>query len=121
MAAPDLVPVLLRDGTELRLCVGINAICDFEAALVREGFDAERELARLEAGFGTVSAARALIWASAKDQHEGLTLRHVGALMQTNGAALQAGLSEALTRARPEKADDPAGDDAPGKATPPAG
>lgn len=117
---PDLVAVLLRDGTALNLRADVNAICDFEGALVREGFDAWRELSRIEAGLGaTVSAYRALIWACAKDRHEGITLRHVGDLLQADGPPLRAGVLEALRLAAPDREDD--GGDPPGKPTPPAG
>ncbi|MBN8291029.1 hypothetical protein JI664_03535 [Rhodobacter sp. NTK016B] len=116
MRAPELVAVLLRDGTPLRLCADVNALCDFEAEVARTGLDPLRELARIEGGArATLTAQRALIWACAKDHHEGLTPRDVGALMQTDGAALMAGLSEAMERAAPEKSED----DEPGKPTPP--
>lgn len=117
MTGPDLVAVPLRDGTELRLRASINALCDFESVMARDGFDPDRELRRIEAGLGgTVSAVRALIWACAKDQHEGLGLRHVGALIGSDGTALREGLAEALKRAVPDREE---GLEAPGKPQPP--
>lgn len=115
---PGTVPVQLRDGTELRLVASINALCDFEAELARTGLDPVRELARIETGQGgTLSGIRALVWACAKDQHQGLGLRHIGELLQTDGAAIRKGLGEALTRAAAEKEE---GTDPSGKATPPS-
>lgn len=115
---PEMVPVPLRNGTELRLVAGINALCDFEAEMARTGLDPVRELARIEAGQGgTLSGIRALVWACAKDQHPGLTLRPVGDLLQSDGAAIRKGLAEALSRAAPEKDEN---EPAPEKTEPPS-
>ncbi|PWE26645.1 hypothetical protein C4N9_20480 [Pararhodobacter marinus] len=118
MTNPDLVAVPLRDGTELRLVAGVNALCECEAELARAGFNPTQEMKFLNAGIsGTVSAVRALVWAFAKDQHPGLTLRHVGDLLGTDGEALRKGLAEALNRGSAEKED---GEPSSGKTTPPA-
>ncbi|MBN8294947.1 hypothetical protein JI664_23450 [Rhodobacter sp. NTK016B] len=118
MSNPDLVAVPLRDGSELRLLAGVNPLCEFEAELARAGFNPTQEMKLLNAGIsGTVSAVRALVWAFARDQHPGLTLRHVGDLLGTDGEALRKGLSEALNRGSAEKED---GETSSGKPTPPA-
>ncbi|MCA2014381.1 hypothetical protein LCM17_23020 [Cereibacter sphaeroides] len=113
-----MVPVLLRNGTELRLIASVNALCDFEAELARSGFDPEREFKRIAAGVGgTLSGIRAMVWACAKDQHPGVGLRAIGDLLQSDGEAIRKGLSEAMTAAAPEKEE---GTDPSGKATPPS-
>lgn len=121
MRALDLIEVPLKDGTVLRMCADINALCLFERELVRVGFDPVRELARIERGAGgTITGLRALIWAAACNHHAGLTVDHVGELLQSDGPALRDGLLQALAAAQPDSDPDSPEDPATGKTVPPS-
>lgn len=98
----DLVTVALTSGGSLKLRADVNALCDFEAEMTRAGFDAVREMERFEQGARPpLSVARALVWACAVARHPDLTIRQVGAAMADDGAALVAGVLEALRLAAP--------------------
>lgn len=116
--SPETVEVLLTDGSALHLEYSPNAMCDFERAMNADGFDPLVQLDQLVAGRATVSALRAMIWACARLRHPGLTLQHVGNLMQRDGHALRDGLARALDDGRPVP--DADSGDAAGKPTPPS-
>jgi hypothetical protein len=102
MITRDTIEVGLSDGRALYLEATINALCDYEEELKRRGFDPVTELRRLETGAGATTALRTLIWAFARARHEGLTIAHVGDLMQSDGPALAAGVQRALSAGSPE-------------------
>ncbi|SDX81296.1 hypothetical protein [Roseicitreum antarcticum] len=101
----ETVVVTLSDGSALHLRFDINAVCDFEEVMTAGGFDATRELHRMETSVRpTVSAVRAMVYASAREKRPDLTLRHVGDLLRTDGEALVKAAREAMQRAAPDPA-----------------
>ena len=120
MITRDTVEVGLSDGTALYLEATVNGLCDYEEELRRRGFDPVAELRRLETGTAATTALRTLIWAFARNRHEGLTIAHVGELMQRDGVALAAGIHRALSAGEPEADPDAGPDPDPEKPPPPS-
>lgn len=120
MTTRDTIEVGLSDGTALYLQATINGLCDYEEELRRRGFDPVAELRRLETGQGATTALRTLIWAFARQRHDGLTIAHVGDLMQRDGPALAAGIHRALAAGEPEPDPDAAPDPDAEKTLPPS-
>ena len=105
---------------QITLRADVNALCEFEGALNRAGFDPVREMRRFERGDDVpLVTARAMIWALARDRHPDMTLKEAGDLLQTHGVALIGAVTEALRLAAPEADGAAGGESAPGKTTPP--
>ena len=104
----------LKDGRELVLVLDFEALIEAEAAYAKP---MAAMMADALAGF--VGASRAVLFGALRAKHPGIGLREAGALLASDGAAVEAALDAASAAAFPQQAED--GDKAdPPLATPPA-
>lgn len=96
-------------GQQFVLRMDMNAMCELEAEL---GEPAAGVLGRMAAPQAFMRDIRAILWASLRRHHSGVTIEGAGDLLHEDGAGARAAILSALSASAP-----PSGDDAEKKAT----
>lgn len=96
-------------GEKYTLCFSFNALCLLEE-------DTGKGIADLFVDNMSMSSIRAMIWAGLQDEHEGLTKKQAGDVIDAAGIdAMKDHMANALKAAFPDMVEETAGNEARGK------